>query len=177
MPLGRNTNGSMLGETIVALVVIAVLMPVALRLHMKSAETRIERASLERMSELAADLLGEARLADCAGWQLGGDLNDPTNPSDDTSPCFVPLAVYQGATVQAIAPICDADNDGNADTDANGDPVGGGVAFTHDHRTFEVVDCRRTEHTIRWPVRTVAITDSTGRLTLTRSAVGRPSPS
>ena len=167
----------MLGETLVALIVIAALMPVALRLHMRSAEAHIERASLEQMSELAAELLGEARLADCAGWQLGGDLDDPTNPSDDTSPCFVPLAVYQGATVHTAAPICDADNNGTADTDTNGDQVGGGVVFTHDHRTFEVVDCRRTEHNIRWPVRTVTITDSTGRLTLSRSAVGRPSPS
>ena len=146
-----------------ALIVVAAMVPLALNLHMRAAEARIDRASLERMGELAGELLGEARLDDCADWHLTGDT------SDNDHVCYLPLSIHAGAAVQTPAPDCD-------DPIVGGDPAdGSGVTFTLDYRTIKVLDCHRLEHNIKWPVRTVQITDWTGRLTLTRSAVGMPS--
>ena len=158
MPLGRNSNGSMLGEALVALVVIAVLLPVALRLHMKSVEARIERASLERMSELAGELLGEARLGDCAQYDIS------VNPPAHGTACFAPLDSHGTLEADPLTPKHLTDF---TVTDLNGRKVHFRVVLLDTYSPLQ--------YGIPWPVRTVTITDSTGRLTLARSTVGRPS--
>lgn len=145
----RDTKGTMLLEAVIVIAVIAVLGMLSVRQSMVVAQSRADRASLEAMQELAAVYLSEARLGDCA-------QATPTTPDD---PCFVPFAGH------VDSPPATHDPDFTV-TRRNGRPALFDV---------EVIDRLSAQHHgIQWPLREVTVTDSTGRLTLTRAAVGRP---
>ena len=139
----------MLVEAIIVIAVIAVLGWLSVRQSIVVAQTRADRASLEAMQELAAVYLAEARLADCAAAT-------PTSPDD---PCFVPFV-------------------GHVDTNPTQHQTQFTVTTFNGRSVLfdvEVSDRYSTPlHGIAWPIREVTVTDSTGRLELTRAAVGRP---
>ena len=155
MQSSRNDDGSILGETVVALALVGLLTMLVLQLTVTSRGSRLERAQLEQMTAIAHDYLAEAHLDDCAAWRL-----DPVGPTLSSHPCYAPLDTHAAANVEEMVGACAAD--------------GGGVQFTH--RTYEVQvrDCEGQAFGRNWPIRTVAITDVTRRLDLERSAVGRP---
>ena len=142
----------MLLDAVIAMVVIAVLGMLSIRQSIVVAQSRADRASMEAMQELAAFYLGEARLADCVP-----PTTPPSSPDPD-SVCFAPFVGHVSSPSSQHDPTFTV-------TRFNGRPALFGVVLE---------DIYRPEHGIDWPVRTVTITDSTGRLTLKRSAVGKP---
>lgn len=146
----RDAKGTMLLEAVIVIAVIAVLGMLSVRQSMVVAQSRADRASLEAMQELAAFYLSEARFGDCA-------QATPTTPDD---PCFVPFSGHVDSTPATHDPNFTV-------TRRNGRPA---LFYV------EVSDrpSAQHHHGIRWPLREVIVTDSTGRLTLTRAAVGRP---
>ena len=141
--------GSMLLDAVIAMVVIAVLGMLSIRQSIVVAQSRADRASMEAMQELVAFYLGEARLADCAQF---------TAPPGPDSVCFAPFVGH----VSSIP--------SRHQTEFTVTKLNGRTAFFE----VEMWDGYNEQHGIQWPLREVTITDSTGRLTLERSAVGKP---
>ena len=147
----------MLLDAVIAMVVIAVLGMLSIRQSIVVAQSRADRASMEAMQELAAFYLGEARLADCAQFTASPPPPPPPGPDSD-SVCFAPFVGH-------VDRIPSQHQTEFAVTKLNGRPA-----------LFEVAlkDTYSPEYGDQWPVRTATVTDSTGRLTLKRSTVGKP---
>ena len=145
----RDAKGSMLLEAVIVIAVVAVLGWLSVRQSIDVAQTRADRASLEAMQELAAFYLAEARLSDCAAVT-------PASPDD---PCFVPFAGHVDTSPTSHQTQFTA-------TSLNGRPALFEVEVSDNYST--------PLQGIEWPIREVTVTDSTGRLELTRAAVGRP---
>ncbi|MXY09263.1 MAG: hypothetical protein F4Z00_12455 [Acidimicrobiaceae bacterium] len=145
----RDAKGGMLIEAVIVIAVIATLGWLSVRQSIVVAQTRADRASLEAMQELAASYLNEARLANCA-------TATPTSPDE---PCFVPFAGhvdFSPASHQTQFTV----------TTLNGRPALFDVEVSDSYSA--------PQYGIQWPIREITVTDSTGRLELTRAAVGKP---
>ena len=145
--------GSMLLDAVIAMVVIAVLGMLSIRQSIVVAQSRADRASMEAMQELVAFYLSEARLADCV------PLTTPPSSPDPDSVCFAPFVGHVSSPSSQHQPTFTV-------TKLNGRTALFEVALEDTYSPLE--------YGVQWPVRTATVTDSTGRLTLERSAVGKP---
>lgn len=155
----------MLAETIVAMVLLGLLVTGTLRLQAVAATSLLHRETLENMTEVAADYLNEARLGNCADWQMSNGISGDSNHY-----CYAPLSTHYPNPTNPPALTAVACPDPTKD--------GSGVEFTLERHLpdvrFEmdvtVLDCDNTVGSHDVPVRIVTVSGN-GK-TLERASVG-----